>query len=77
MNTLIPVKYLDLASAVLKSYFDDVLNKKEEQLISFGCDVARLGIDSTVIGARWRNKNGLQRYEQLGEYTKQRTDETN
>jgi phage terminase large subunit len=75
-DTLIPVKYIDLAVDTLKTYFEAVQNSKEESLISIGADIARLGEDSTVIGARWRNKLGMERFEVLGDYSKQRTDET-
>lgn len=75
-DTLIPIKYIDLATSTLKAYMDDVANSKEESLVALSCDVARLGEDSTEIGARWRNKMGLERFEILGSYSKQRTDET-
>ena len=75
-DTLIPIKYLELATDTLKTYFEAVGNSKEESLISLGADIARLGEDSTEVGARWRNKLGLERFEILGSYAKQRTDET-
>lgn len=75
-DTLIPIKYIEKAADTLKTYYDDLNSPQEEALVALACDVARLGIDSTVIGARWRNPMGLERYEMLGEYSKQRTDET-
>ena len=74
-DTLIPVKYIDMALERFKEF--EETPKTDVKIISFGIDVARLGMDATVYGVIKQNiKTGLKHFEILEETEKQRIDET-
>jgi hypothetical protein len=75
-DTLIPVKYIDQALTLYKEYLEST-NRSKEVILSFGVDVARKGIDSTVIGVlRQNTETEMKRFDIIGEWEKQRIDET-
>lgn len=74
-DALVPFKHIELAVETHKEYMERT-SKRQETLIALGVDVARKGSDSTVLGARWKNTDNLNRFEVLEIAEKQRVDET-
>lgn len=50
-DVLIPFKYIQRAF----DFYEEIIEEKNDPVLTLGCDVARFGDDSTVIGARRRS----------------------